>query len=427
MTSPAAPKTGAVANLNSADWLGKPALQSLFKCLTEGGHDAFAVGGAVRNTLLGLLAHEIDLTTSLHPDEVMSRGKAAGFRVYPTGIDHGTVTVVVGDETFEVTTFRRDVETDGRHAVIAFSNDWREDARRRDFTINALYADQSGSVFDCVGGLQDLQGRRVRFIGDARTRIREDYLRILRFFRFTAVYTNGVPDSNGLVACNELQAGLDQLSAERVRNELFKILPAPHAGGVLHQMLATGILNRILGVSAGLIKFDVIADFEDRIAGAPDAVVRLASLLPLEGCASDAANLVEQIADRLRLSNDMKATLAAMPRDVGLIEPAQFKDEDLRAVLFRLGRARFERAYKLKLGSTVNRNTPTWVDAWQRAGQLAIPELPISGADIIARGVPQGERVGKILSDFTDWWISHDFVADRAIVLGKLDELIASS
>ena len=217
------------------------------QCSTRAGEQARVVGGAVRNTLLGEAHGDIDIATTALPDEVMRRVQAAGFKAVPTGIEHGTVTVVAAGRPFEVTTLREDVETFGRRAKVAFGRNWRRDAERRDFTMNALFVSRDGTVYDYVGGLADIETRRVRFIGDAAARIAEDYLRILRFFRFHASYGAGAPDAQGLAACIAGRAGLEQLSRERIRMEVVKLLLARHAVPALAVMTETGLLEQVLG------------------------------------------------------------------------------------------------------------------------------------------------------------------------------------
>ena len=226
-------RTLELPSLKDAAWLEREETQAVFDALQAHGIETRAVGGAVRNTLLGLTVTEVDLATTAVPEEVMALAVKAGLKAVPTGIDHGTVTLVASGVPFEVTTLRRDVETFGRHARIAYTKDWEEDARRRDFTLNALYADRDGRVFDPLGGYADLRAGQVRFIGDAEERIKEDYLRILRFFRFHAYYGKGPLDPAGLAAAVRLRGGLDQLSAERVRAELRRILIAPQAAGAI--------------------------------------------------------------------------------------------------------------------------------------------------------------------------------------------------
>ncbi|WP_386679386.1 CCA tRNA nucleotidyltransferase [Loktanella sp. R86503] len=263
----------------AADWLVDPDAQRVCSMLTQGGHQAWFVGGCVRNALIGAAASDLDLTTDAQPETVTELGKAAGFKVIPTGIDHGTVTVVVGENPFEITTFRRDVDTDGRHAVVAFADTPGEDARRRDFTMNALYAAPDGTLHDPLGGIADALAGRVRFIGDADLRIREDYLRILRFFRFYAWYGDpsaGI-DADGLAACAGNVDGIDGLSAERIGQEMRKLLSAPDPAPAIASMAATGALLRVLP-GAGPNALTVLIHLEQMAGLEPDYVRRLAAL-----------------------------------------------------------------------------------------------------------------------------------------------------
>ena len=258
-------------SLAGAAWLSAGALPRLLGVLDTDGEEARVVGGAVRNALIGLAVAEIDVATTALPQEVVKRVTAAGFKPVPTGIEHGTVTVVIDKHPFEVTTLRQDVETYGRHAKVAFGRDWKTDAERRDFTINALSATRDGAVYDYVGGLDDLAARRVRFIGDAAKRIAEDYLRILRFFRFHAAYgTSEHPDAAGLAACIAGREGLAQLSRERVRMEMLKLLVAVHAVPTLIAMTDAGLLLRVLGGVSYLGAFENMAKAEAAIGAAAD-------------------------------------------------------------------------------------------------------------------------------------------------------------
>ena len=293
------------ARIADAAWLREPPLSKLLAALNRDGEEARVVGGAVRNALIGEPVGEVDLATTALPDEVSRRAAAAGFRVVPTGIEHGTVTVILDGRSYEVTTLRKDIETFGRHAKVAFGRDWKADAERRDFTMNALSA-ADGTVHDYVGGLADLRARRVRFIGDAGKRIAEDYLRILRFFRFHAAYGQGAPDADGLAACIAGRAGLDQLSRERVRMELLKLLVARHAVPALAVMAEAGLLITVLGGVPDLASFSNMAKVEAAFGLAPDAVRRLGALGVR--IAEDAVRLWQ----RLRLANAEHDRLAYM-------------------------------------------------------------------------------------------------------------------
>ena len=280
-----------------AAWLREARLSHLLAVLDGAGEESRVVGGAVRNALLAEPIGEIDVATTALPAEVIRRAQAAGFKAVPTGIEHGTITVVVHGQPFEVTTLREDVETFGRHAKVAFGRDWKQDAERRDFTMNALSAARDGAVYDYVGGLADVAARRVRFIGDAAARIAEDYLRILRFFRFHAAYGEGALDPAGLAACIAGRAGLDQLSRERVRAELLKLLLAKRAVPAIAAMTEAGLLDRILGGVPLLASHAKMGTLEATLGLAPDAMRRLAAL------AVSVVEDAERLRERLRLTN----------------------------------------------------------------------------------------------------------------------------
>jgi poly(A) polymerase len=291
-----------------ADWVQRAETQSVFTALTGAGHVACFVGGCVRNALLGAPVGDIDIATSATPDQVMALTEAAGLKPVPTGVEHGTVTVVAGGVPHEVTTFRRDIETDGRRATIAYATDIHEDASRRDFTMNALYATPKGEVVDPLGGLPDLQARRVRFINDAHQRIREDYLRILRFFRFHAWYGLNDLDPAGLAACAELAEGVEGLSKERIGAETLKLLAAPDPAPSVAAMRSSGVLLRVLpGANdqflAPLIHVELMCDAQ------PDPLRRLAILGG------------EDLEKRLRLSRAHAKSLASLKASLANIEP----------------------------------------------------------------------------------------------------------
>ncbi|MCB1454191.1 MAG: CCA tRNA nucleotidyltransferase, partial [Rhizobiaceae bacterium] len=298
------------ASIAKAKWLADADLQTLLSVLSADGEEARIAGGAVRNALLGEPVTDIDIATTNLPEAVIARAEAAGFKTVPTGIDHGTVTVIAGGTPYEVTTLRADIETDGRHARVEFGRDWQRDAERRDFTINGMYADADGQVVDLVGGLADLQSRTLRFIGDAEDRIKEDYLRVLRFFRFFAWYGSGRPDAEGIKASARLKAGLDGLSAERVWSELRKLLSAPDPSRALLWMRQTGVLTRVLRESEkwGIDAVPGLIDAESAQGWKPDALLRLASMVPPD------AKRLAGLAERLRLSNAEAERLQAWAR-----------------------------------------------------------------------------------------------------------------
>lgn len=376
--------------LPDAEWRDRPGLRRIVAALTADGGAVKAVGGAVRDTLLGLPVADIDLATPLLPQEVMRRLEAADIKVVPTGIAHGTVTAIASGDHHEITTLRRDVETDGRRATVAFADDWRDDAARRDFTINALYADPAtGAIDDWFGGLADLAAGRVAFIGDAATRIAEDHLRILRFYRFAARFGRGALDPASHAAVVTARQSLKSLSRERIADELLKILALPDPRAIVGQMAADSIFEVLLpeldtGFAAALDR--LVAN--ERSAGAAAAPLRrLAALLP-----ADAA-VAEQVASRLRLSTRQRKHLAALGghrTDVG---------RPIRQLAYAIG---IDPARDVHLLA----GDPAAVEAlagWQ------IPGLPLKGGDIVARGIAAGPEVARILKAVEAAWVAEDF------------------
>ena len=393
------------ALLKDAAWLREGALARLLDVLGRDGEEARVVGGAVRNALLGEPIREFDIATTAVPQEVIRRATAAGFRPVPTGIEHGTITVVIGSRPFEVTTLREDVETFGRHASVRFGRDWRADAQRRDFTMNALSAGADGVVFDYVGGLADLNARRVRFIGDANKRIAEDYLRILRFFRFHAAYGHGLPDAAGLAACIAARAGLGQLSRERVRMELLKLLLARHATPALAAMAESGLLVPVLGGVPDLAGFQNMAKVETAAGVQADPVQRLGAL------GARIAEDAERLWQRLRLSNVEHERLASMADSWWRISPAD--EKGARALLYRLGPERFvDRVLLAWARSPATAHDPAWRALAALPGHWTAPVFPLKAADFIKRGVPQGPALGAALHEAEAAWIAADFPAD---------------
>ena len=409
-------------SLAGAPWLTRRETAAVLAALEADGGSARIVGWAVRNALIGEPVKDIDIATTALPGEVMRLAVEAGLKAVPTGIEHGTVTVVAHHTPFEVTTLRRDIETFGRHARVTFTTDWAEDARRRDFTINALYCDAGGTIHDPLCGYVDVAQRRVRFIGDPHDRIREDFLRILRFFRFTAEYAGGRPDAAGLAASRELRAGLDQLSGERIRQELLRLLAAPFAGQSLEAMHAAGILEHVLPQGAGsrpseadgLAALRRLAQIETTLGHAPDPIRRLAALAVAgPGGALD-------LRERLRLSNGEYERLARMGLSDRAFDPAS-SEAEAKAFLYRHGTEAF---------------TDGALIAWARSGngakdalrrkraelpaRWAAPELPIRGADVLALGVPPGPTVGRVVSEVEALWIEAGFPDDPARIAREL-------
>lgn len=389
--------TEVARRLREADWLRRPETQRVFALLDGAQYRTRAVGGIVRDTILGMprdLA-EVDLATELHPAEVMRRAAAAGIPAYPTGIEHGTVTLRVGVLIAEVTTLREDIETDGRHAVVRFGTDWARDAARRDFTLNALYVGQDGTLFDPIGGIEDCLARRVRFIGDAATRIAEDRLRVYRFFRFSASHANEVLDPAGLAAATAAASDTHHLARERVGAELRRMLALPRVARTLKVMADCGL------VSLSAEALALLRGYESQ-SRRPDFSARLALIL------------IGRDADKLqaewRLSND---AIAGAGR---LLAAARLLTE------FAINEAAFRYPALLSEAVDVAATLTGWTEAAKLALReqleaLQVPRFPLSGRDLLARGMAPGPAIGQALERLERAWIDSGFVLDRDALL----------
>lgn len=388
-------------------WLKRPPLADLLAALDRDGEEARVNGGAVRDALLGIAPGDVDIATTASPEEVTARARKAGWKTVPTGVAHGTVTVVVSGVPFEVTTLRRDVETDGRRATVAFTRDWAEDARRRDLTINGLFLDRQGGVHDHVGGLEDLEARRVRFIGSARERIREDFLRTLRFFRFHARFAEGPIDDEGFSAAIAERSGLAGLSAERVRAEFLKLLVAPRAVETVAAMAGAGLLAPLIG---GVTRLSGLSRFAALDADAPDALLRLAALNQF------ASEDAERLRARLRLSRAESARLAAIGDGAPAPDPAM-GEAAAKRLLYRLGPAAFrDRALLAWAGSGAGRDDVDWSALTALPKRWRIPILPVRAGDLQARGLEPGPELGRALRAIEERWISDGFPTDPAAI-----------
>ena len=397
----------------AAPWLTQPLLSQLLAILDRDGEEARVIGGAVRNALFGEPPGDVDIATTALPQEVSRRATEAGFKAVPTGIEHGTVTIVANGRPFEVTTLREDVETFGRKAVVRFGRDWQADAERRDFTINALAATPDGRLIDLVGGLADIAARRVRFIGEPAQRIREDFLRILRFFRFHARYGKGAPDVEGMAAAIMLRTGLDLLSRERVHAELAKLLVAPGAASALTAMADAGLLTPILGVPLTL-QFMRMAAVEAALGLAPDEIRRLGVL------AVHVTEDADRLRARLRLSNRDHERLAAMADSWRRIAPGD--DPTARALLYKIGPEHyFERVLFAWSRSGAEPADPAWRDLATLPARWTVPKFPLAAADFIARGVAVGPALGAALAGAEEAWLTAGFPADGATVAALAD------
>jgi poly(A) polymerase len=404
--------------LPDAAFIAAPQVARVLALLDGDGEEARVIGGAARNALMRLPLSDIDIATTAVPEEVMRRATMAGLKAVPTGFEHGTVTVVVDGQPFEVTTLREDVETFGRKANVVFGRDWKVDAERRDFTINALSITPDGIVHDYVGGLDDLAQRRVRFIGDPARRIAEDYLRILRFFRFQASYSNGVPDRDGLHACIVARDGLAALSRERVCGELMKLLVAPYAVATLTVMTEAGFAERVLGGVPRLASFANMVEIEAAMALAPSPVRRLGALGVF--IAEDA----ERLRERLRLSNAEYQRLEAMADRWWQIS-ASAGEATARALLYRSGPVHFvDRVLLAWSRSDAGADDPSWRTFAALPERWEAPQFPLRAADLMSRGLARGPRLGAALAAAEEAWIAAGFPCD-AEALAKIADRVA--
>lgn len=406
-----------------ADWLKDAAVQQVFDLLGRDGENAWAVGGAVRNTLLGVAVKDVDFATTCTPDIMLERARAANIKAVPTGIEHGTVTLVIGKQAFEVTTLRSDVATDGRHAQVAFTRDMAEDASRRDFTINALYVDPDGNLSDPCGGLGDIDPVVIRFIGDAEARIAEDYLRSLRFYRFFAYYGQFRPDAAGIKATAKLKAGLDQLSAERIWQEMSRLFAAPDPSRALLWMRQAGVLTAVLPESEnwGIDEIHGLMAAEQALGWAPDAVLRLMAVVPSN------EERMDGLAKRWKLSNSVRDRLlawAAQPDIDPTIEDAAFARllyrQNPQAIVDTLRLDVAKRRARQSSDFTAMGELARMTMLLEKAVDWQRPVLPVKGQDLVELGFEQGKPLGDALKALEDEWVASGFSLTRDVLLGKV-------
>lgn len=397
-------------SLSSESWLKDPALRRVFAALAAAGGEARVAGGAVRNSLLGEPVNDIDIATTLTPERIIAAGEKARLGVHPTGIAHGTITLVTGGKPFEVTTLRVDVETYGRKARVAFTGDWEADARRRDFTMNALYCSGDGKIYDPTMGYRDILKKKVRFVGEPAARIKEDYLRILRFFRFHARYGAGAPDAKGLAACIKYKSKLQELSSERIRQELFKLLEAKRASETIKLMAARNVLKVLFAPIVDLGAFARMAKIDAAHGFTPDALLRFVLI----------AKAPLALRESLRLTNaEMKRLEAIMGHSA---PHPSLRDKERRAVLYRLGAPLWRDMVRLAWAQSKERpSAKAWAGLLAFADEWAIPRFPLSGQDLLARGLKPGPEVGHELARLEDWWIASDFTEHKDTLLRKLE------
>ncbi|MBX3521333.1 MAG: CCA tRNA nucleotidyltransferase [Xanthobacteraceae bacterium] len=393
---------------DEAAFLKEKPLSDVLAVLNGGGEESRVVGGAVRNLLLGLPLHEIDLATTATPKTIIDRVAAAGFKAVPTGIEHGTITVVAEGKPFEVTTLREDVETDGRHAVVRFGRDWKKDAERRDFTINAMSLTEDGAVHDYCGGLADIEARRVRFIGEADRRIAEDYLRVLRFFRFFAAYGEGEPDREGYLACARARPKLGALSRERIRAEILKTLAARRAADAMTAMADAGIYDAVFANAPELPALSRLVLIEQSLEIETDAVRRLAAVAVRID--EDALHLRE----RFRLSNEEYRRLYSMADRWWRLTPSS-GEAYAKETLYRIGPEEYaDRALISFAHADASLADGKWSAMLSLPSRWSAPKFPLSADDFIKRGVEKGPKLGRALASAEAAWIAADFPEDAA-------------
>ncbi len=400
--------------INPPDWMTAPQTRAVMAALNdEGAPQTMFVGGAVRNALLDKPVSDIDLTTLYTPPEVIERLKRAGIRYIPTGIDHGTVTAFTDGRSFEVTTLRRDVETDGRRAVIAFTTDWAEDAARRDFTMNTLLADAEGNIYDPLGqGLADLQAGRVVFVGEPSQRIAEDYLRILRFFRFHALYGRGAPDDAALSACREAASHIAKLSRERVTQEMMKILGVDDPTPTLMLMFDQGIAKDFEGAEFNQNTFSKFCTLQNQYA-VRDIPARLAYLADMDAVKATAL---------LMLSNaEIKALRAFIYADR---DGVSLDKKKIRDMVYMHGADPVKQMLILRMAH--EGESDLYRALFQIADTFNPPKFPLTGQDVMDLGIKQGAQLGQLLSDAEHWWRAQDFVPDRQMCLRQLAQSVAA-
>lgn len=400
-----------VQKIEPQAWMKSPQTKAVMDALDERGGKTLFVGGCVRNTLLMLDVEDVDIATVWTPQQVTERLEAAGIKVIPTGIDHGTVTAVSGGKGYEITTLRKDVETDGRRAVVAFTDKWEEDAQRRDFTMNTLLADREGNIFDPTGeGLADLKARKLRFVGDPAQRIAEDYLRILRLFRFHAIYGRGEIDAAALTACRSAADKIATLSAERVTHEFFKIVSADNPETILKIMFDNNILKQLFYPEYDERLLGHFCEFQKRygLIALPSRLFVLAGMKQ---------NNVSDMAKLLLFPKVFRKDIDALSK---VLEMDDLKNEQaVKVAVYRYGRVITAQALILEIATdrVMNGFAPKALEIIQKWG---VPDLPISGVDLMKAGIPEGPELGRKLAEIEEWWTAENFVPGREACLQRL-------
>ena len=404
--------------LKGVPWFEAEEVQKVFAILNGDKQATAIVGGAIRNHLLGSEVNDIDFATTLRPEEVMRAAKKAGQKTIPTGQEHGTITLITGSRSFEITTLRRDVKTDGRHAQVEFGKDWHADAQRRDFTINALYLDHEGYIYDPLdNGLEDIKQRKIRFIGDPVERIREDHLRILRLYRFAAYYADEPIDADAIRAVVGQARGLKTLSRERVRDELLKLLAAPNPGWVIKKMQEDHILDLLLATRPAIEKFSKLCEIEKNLGLKPDPLLRLGTLAGAGEVKPD------KLTHHFALSNRQQATLKAFTRAAMITRDFKTTAKPERA-------AQKIAHYRLGLQGYLVALISAWLECpwppddeglitlYNEVKSWASPEFPLKGRDLIKAGLQPGPKMGRLLSELETLWLNEGMQIQRSELLG---------
>jgi len=402
--------------LNPKDhpWMSRKEVQQIFEALPEG--SVRFVGGCVRNALLGEPVRDVDLACQLEPAEVQSTLKAAGVKTVPTGIEHGTVTAVVDGKPFEITSLRKDIETDGRRAVVSFTKSWAEDAQRRDFTINALYADAEGNIYDPTErGLVDIKTRMLHFVGDADARVQEDYLRILRFFRFLAWYGGKAKvDAEALKACRENRQGLKKISAERIWTEFKRLLEAPDPARALRIMLTNDILDMLFPEASNVEGLEKIIALENREGLSPDPLLRLMAMSARDEFA------MAGLCKRLKTSKAERSRLLGWAGDRTSFDPSG-EDRDKKIAIFHAGQNIAHDRFVIRAAGEENPGIASrWMGLRKFSQNWDIPEFPLKGRDLKVAGLKDGPEMGKKLAALKALWVRSGFTADKARLMQAL-------
>ena len=407
-----------IINMDLSNFYQNKDCQKILNILNHTKETSRIVGGYVRNYLRNIETKDIDIATKLNPDEVMELLSKEKIKTVPTGLSHGTVSAFINDQIFEITTLRKDSNHDGRHADIEFTEDWKEDASRRDFTINAIYMNYNGEIYDPFDGVSDLNNRVVKFIGDPEKRIKEDYLRILRYYRFLSIYNSSIDNKSRKL----IQKNVDKiinLSSQRVHQEFFKILSNDYSGKIINLMKEDGILDLIFSNSVNLKTYDRIIDIDNELFFDQDILIKFATLVP---------NKIQKVSDLkyFAFSNKKKKIIDLLINPNNEIKSYQSVKE-VRAILYNFGIDNFTRLTRLYWAKDQKiSNISQWRALLAMGQSWKVPKFPISAKDILLLGVSEGPLIGEVLSEVEDWWIESDFIDDKASLFERIKAIVGA-